>query len=30
MDIRQELIQGQAESGTTQNELMDVTGGQPD
>ena len=30
MDIRQELIQGQAESRTTQNELMDVTGGQPD
>ena len=29
MDIRQELIQGQAESRTIQNELMDVTGGQP-
>ena len=27
MDIRQELIQSQAESRTTQNELMDVTGG---
>ena len=30
MDIRQELIQDQAESRTTENELMDVTGGQRD
>ena len=30
MDIRQEVIQGHAESGTTNSELMDVTGGQPD
>ena len=30
MDIRQELIQNQVESRTTENELMDVTGGQRD
>ena len=30
MDIRQELIQDQVESRTTENELMDVTGGQRD
>ena len=30
IDIRQELIQNQVESRTTENELIDITGGQRD